>query len=164
MTSSSSKITEVGTWIDLANLLIVCATLLWNGFANRKEKIKLFKLQNSSTWLNRLVIEKISNFEKFFNVTQKNYEDAKVGDRRKKIAVRKEYQKLRAEIRDIVVSIKAFDVELHDCLNQMIESYENKLFSNSDISLEELREYKVYFTALLINYEKNEYKVIKQSV
>ncbi|MGL5057206.1 MAG: hypothetical protein ACRC6A_07560 [Fusobacteriaceae bacterium] len=161
MISSSNKITEVGTWIDLGNLIIVCVTLSWNGFANRKEKIKLFKLQNSSTWFNRLVLEKISDFDNFFNKTQKNYDEAKIGDRRKKISIRKEYQKLRADIRDTIVSIKAFDAKLHDCLNQMIESYENKLFSNQEVTLEELREYKVYFTGILINYEKNEYKILK---
>ncbi|MGL5798395.1 MAG: hypothetical protein ACRCYT_09340 [Cetobacterium sp.] len=166
MIFSNKAPTEIGSWTDIANLGIVCVTLILNGIKNRaaskedrKEKLKLFKLKTKASWFERVVLKKLEIYDKFFKKSRDIYFSIDKSNRKSKISARRIYQQKRDEIRDEMLPLKAFDQNLFNELDKIIESLENKLFSNDEVRMGELKEYQVFFTTILINYEKDEYEV-----
>ncbi|WP_047394308.1 hypothetical protein [Cetobacterium sp. ZOR0034] len=166
MTSSSKAAIEIGSWTDIINLVIVCFTLIFNGVKNRtankedmEEKLRLFKLKTKASWFERVVLKKLEIYDKFFKKSRDIYFSIDKSNRKSKISARRMYQQKRDEIRDEMLPLKAFDQSLFDELDKIIEALENKLFSNEEVRKGELKEYQVFFTTVLINYEKDEYEV-----
>ena len=164
--TSLNKTMEIGSWTDVINLVIVAATLLYNGYKNRisskrenEEKRYLIKLKNKSTWFNRIILDKLSEFDSIFEKLEKIFIEYKKKDKKEKIIERKKYQEIRREIRHLILPIKGYDKDLFDKLSNLFEAYENKIFLSNSIQVEELNEYHVYFTMTLIKYEENDYKV-----
>lgn len=164
--TSLNKTMEIGSWTDVINLVIVAATLLYNGYKNRisskrenEEKRYLIKLKNKSTWFNRIILDKLSEFDNIFEKLEKIFIEYKEKDKKEKIIERKKYQEIRREIRHLILPIKGYDKDLFDKLSNLFEAYENKIFLSNSIQVEELNEYHVYFTMTLIKYEENDYKV-----
>ncbi|MEG1150094.1 MAG: hypothetical protein RSE17_02260 [Bacilli bacterium] len=164
--TSLNKTMEIGSWTDVINLVIVAATLLYNGYKNRKsfkreneEKRYLIKLKNKSTWFNRIVLDKLSEFDNIFENLETIFIEYKQKDKKEKIIERRKYQEIRREIRHLILPIKGYDKDLFDKLSNLFEAYENKIFLSNSIQVEELNEYHVYFTMTLIKYEENDYKV-----
>ena len=164
--TSLNKTMEIGSWTDVINLIIVAATLLYNGYKNRvsskrenEEKRYLIKLKNKSTWFNRIILDKLLEFDNIFEKLEKIFIEYKQKDKKEKIIERKKYQEIRREIRHLILQIKGYDKDLFDKLSNLFEAYENKIFLSNSIQVEELNEYHVYFTMTLIKYEENDYKV-----
>lgn len=156
---------EMGSITDIINLFVLALTLIYNQIKNFSEKKSLLErekdlenLKKRGLWFSRLVISNLDKYDLFFKEIEKISLDINCSSQNELIKLRRKSNRIRGEFNQNIINIKSFDVELYKKINMIIENLENEVF-RKHTSIEIIQSFHICFTKLLIEYEKNEYKV-----
>lgn len=161
---------EMGSITDVINLVVVAVTLVYNQIKNFSEKRGILErekeledLKKKNLWFSRLIISNLDKYDSFFREVERLSLEICSSSQSELIKVRRKYNRIRDEFNQNIVNIKSFDTELYEKINMIIENLENEVFKK-DSSLEKIQNFHICFTKLLIDYEKNEYKIWKREI
>ncbi len=157
-TTSLINTLTVADIVALANFVLVCCTLIWNGKKNRelqekleKEKINQLKYQQKNYWFKTYILDKyledlIISFDKSFLIMNKGFP---------KPTKMKEFQKENNFIKyGLFIHLKIFDKTLLKDLKKLFEEYETNFYRNR-LTNNDIQKYKATFIKKLYDFNKN---------